>query len=152
VKQAHRDLAELVSLKPGETLSPETARRFQQAALRWLRHREGIDLARRLGWGTRQKANDALRNDLLRQAAEHLPGTVTQRAAALAELCRDMENRLWALWQGEAEAPASAGPARALLFKAKCLGADLPGGVRTVFDILADAEIAETTRMKNTIP
>lgn len=140
MKPAHRDLAELVYLRPGETLSPETAHRFQQAALRWLRHPDGIELARRLGWGTRQKASDALRDDLLCQAAGHLDGGITQRAATLAGLCRDMENRLWPLWRDEAEAPARAGPALAQLFRAKRLGASLPGGVRTIFDILTDAE------------
>ncbi|MEW6414369.1 MAG: hypothetical protein AB1482_03855 [Pseudomonadota bacterium] len=145
MKPALRHLLECVTGTP----SAEAQAWAAEALAKVWRDGDALGVWRCIGVGTRQKALDAIRNDLMRQAAEHLDGGITQRAEQLARLCRDMEGRLWPLWCDEAEAPARAGPALGLLFRAKHLGATLPAGVRTVFDILtADAAIDPNNRTK----
>ncbi|MEW6415899.1 MAG: hypothetical protein AB1482_11660 [Pseudomonadota bacterium] len=147
MKPVHRYLLECVAGTASAEAQAWAAEAWAQV---WV-DGDALGVWRSIGVGTRQKALDTWRNDLLRQAAEHLDGTITQRAATLAAMCRDMEDRLWKLWHDEDEAPARAGPALALLFKAKRLGASLPGGVRTVFDILADAETDERNRTESSV-
>jgi hypothetical protein len=133
VKPAHRHLLECISGNPG----PEAQAWAAAAVARWWAHGGLLEFHRCAGVGTIQKTVDALRNDLLRQAAEHIPGCPTHKAEVLAKACEDMEGRLWKLWRGDPDPPARAGPVNALLFKAKRMGANLPCGVRQVFNIVS---------------
>jgi hypothetical protein len=148
VRPAHRHLLECISGNPG----PEAQAWAAAAVARWWANGGDLEFHRCAGIGTPMKAINAIRNHLLRQAAEHIDGSITHRAEVLAKLCRDMENRLWPLWKSEADAPSRAGPALALLFRCKKMGADLPGSVRQVFDLItADAEIGQKHRTKSPI-
>lgn len=132
MKSAHRHLLECVS----GAASPEAQAWAAAAVARWWREGDTLSFHRCAGIGTRQKTMDAIRNDLLRQAAAHLAGCPSRRAETLAAMCRDFEARLWPLWRGDPEPPARAGSVNALLFRAKHLGAALPTSTRMLVNII----------------
>lgn len=134
MKPQHRYLLECVT----GNVSPEAQAWAVAAVARWWHEGDALQFHRCAGLGTRQKTVDAIRNDLLRQAAEQLDGCPTKRAEMLAEMCKHFECQLWPLWCNESEAPARAGPVNKLLFEAKRLGANLPCSVRMVFGIIGN--------------
>lgn len=134
MKPAHRYLLECAT----GNASPEAQAWAVAAVARWWRDGDALQFHRCAGLGTRQKTVDAIRNDLLQQAAEHLEGCPSRRAEVLAKMCQDFEGRLWPLWRDDPEPPARAGPVNDLLFRAKRLGAILPTSTRMMFGIIGN--------------
>lgn len=137
MRPAHRYLLEIDNGNP----SPDALAWAAASIRKWWRRGGEVAFHRCADIVTIQKARDAIRNDLLRRAAEHIDGGITHKAETLAKHCADMEARLWGLWRDEQDAPERAGPALTLLFQAKRQGSTLPCSVRQVFDIItSDAE------------
>jgi hypothetical protein len=132
MRPCHRYLLEVIDGTP----SPEASAWAVAGVRQWWHLAGTLDIHRCLKIGTPKKAVDAIRNDLLRQAAVHIEGGPTRRAEQLAKMCNDMEARLWPLWMDEQHPPARAGAVNALLWKCKRLGATLPASVRQIFEIL----------------
>lgn len=133
MSQAHHHLDEALAGAP----SPEAVAWIASGLSRWLRPDNTLDLARCLGLQTACKSRQALRDELLRQAAKHMAGGPTARAEQLSGIARDFEARIWPLWRDLPEPPARAGAVLTLLWRAKRYGASLDLGPRAMFNILA---------------